>query len=832
MFSLDIGFNDIIKIHQDSFRGLYSLRILNLEQNNLNSIPENLFQGLGLHVLILRHNDLHTLQPYVFQGLANLTELDLSNTNLRSLHPNLFSDLHNLRVLELDKNELHELHNGTFSGLQYLTKLRLNHNQFQTLPFTLLYDTINLNELYLNDNKLTALHQFIFTRLRNLHVLGLWSNEIRELPVGIFSEVPKLEGLYLENNNLVTLHRNTFSKLSNLHKLFLYSNSLHGLPYGLFSGLHSISMLQLTDNSVSPLHPNIFDGLRSLEILYLVSNKLQELSHNLFSDLSNLLELRLEYNELTILPRDILQDLPHLNLLTLDYNKLTALDPNWFKNLVNLWVLDLEGNELLELHDAFLTHSGSLWNLSIEKNKLKHLNQVVFERLVNLRILFLAYNKLTQLHPTIFQNCLNLTFVDLSFNELKDIPMLNYLLHLNYLNLRNNSLIAITHKTFSGLNKDVEILVGQHEICLCYTSQDVSCSASYNRSPYLTCKRLLSDRVLVIMMWFIGLNAIVGNLFVLVWRKENTKNTKFQDMLLTNLALSDFLMGVYMVILASADIYFGDNFPIQADSWRSGITCRIAGALSIISSEGSVFFVTLISIDRFIGIKYPMSKRKVGKKLAVTVIVATWFISLTVGVVPSVLSAGENTFKLYDIPNVCIGLPLALTESYTTTEFNTYQFVPGSTYYIFKKPVFSTKYEGLIKGMYFSTALFLGLNFVCYLTIMVCYILIVIEVRKSSNKSGRSVEMVEQVKLTTKVTVIVATDFLCWFPIIVLGILVQSNIITLPNVVYAWAVTVVLPINSAINPYLYTIADAFSKYRKRKNKKNKSHLPSSKTTTA
>ena len=251
----------------------------------------------------------------------------------------------------------------------------------------------------------------------------------------------------------------------------------------------------------------------------------------------------------------------------------------------------------------------------------------------------------------------------------------------------------------------------------------------------------------MVMMWLIGLNALFGNMFVLMWRKKNTKKAKFQDMLLSNLALSDFLMGVYMVILGSADSYFNDKFPLEAETWRSGVICRIAGAISIISSEASVFFVTLISIDRYIGIKYPMSTKKLGKKLTLAIILTTWIISVALGVVPSVLAAGEKNFKFYDNSHVCIGLPLALTESYTTT--TTSEKLDFDGQYIFWEG-YSTKYEGLITGMFFATALFLGLNCVCYVVILICYIFILSSVRKSSKQSGRTVEMSEQIKLNNK----------------------------------------------------------------------------------
>ena len=47
----------------------------------------------------------------------------------------------------------------------------------------------------------------------------------------------------------------------------------------------------------------------------------------------------------------------------------------------------------------------------------------------------------------------------------------------------------------------------------------------------------------------------------------------------------------------------------------------------------------------------------------------------------------------------------------------------------------------------------------------------------------------------------------------------QTRVIELSPSVFAWCVTFVLPINSAINPYLYTIADVVLKYRKAKQDK-------------
>ena len=121
-----------------------------------------------------------------------------------------------------------------------------------------------------------------------------------------------------------------------------------------------------------------------------------------------------------------------------------------------------------------------------------------------------------------------------------------------------------------------------------------------------------------------------------------------------------------MLIITSADIYFGQHFPMQSETWRSGITCRVAGSLSIILNEASVFFVTLISIDRFICIRFPFSFQKLAKRSVTVTAIILWIFSLALGIILSSL-LGRN-FQFYDNSHICIGLPLALVERFKTAE--------------------------------------------------------------------------------------------------------------------------------------------------------------------
>ncbi|KAK3889848.1 hypothetical protein Pcinc_006174 [Petrolisthes cinctipes] len=61
----------------------------------------------------------------------------------------------------------------------------------------------------------------------------------------------------------------------------------------------------------------------------------------------------------------------------------------------------------------------------------------------------------------------------------------------------------------------------------------------------------------------------------------------------------------------------------------------------------------------------------------------------------------------------------------------------------------------------------------------------------------------EMKMLALRVFLVVATDALCWLPIIFLGILSISGV-DIPPSVFSWTAVFILPINSVINPILYT----------------------------
>ena len=815
--SLDLTSNRIIEISADSFLRLKTLQRLDLANNNLISLNDGSFRGLfALKILILRENKLDLLPSSLFHNLHELQGLDLTLNMLSALPNEIFRGLDNLEILLLSSNQITNLTEGLFFGLDKLTDLVLQHNMLKSLP------------------------PGVFQDLKNLKVLDLYDTMLESLPDKLFKDLTNLKTLKLTENKITNVNREVFASLIALRELRFGDNMLTSLEDGLlFDGLVNLEDLRLYRNQITHFNETLLFGLSNLKNFVVERNMLLALPNHLFTNSTEeehlhhvhipnkLVNLLLSHNKLSVIPASFFKGLYNLRFLTLNSNRLTAIPTGLFQDLSALNILTLSNKFTSKLPIGVFDGVPKMEFLILHASDLTTLETDVFRGLSILKILYLSYNKFTKLNNDLFKHTGNLSFLDLSFNRLQEIPNINHLHFLKFLSLRNNSLTWISRSSFSMLTTNTDVFASQHEICECYVPFAVkpTCSAENKRSPYLTCDRLLADRALAVITWLMGINAFGGNLFVLAWRwlKKDNRSNKVNSMLLSNLAASDLLMGIYMLIIASFDMHFGNHFSTQSETWRSGVTCRIAGSLSIAASEASVFFVMLISIDRFICIRFPYSDRRIGKKSAAIIATIIWLTSFALGIVPSILS-GVN-FRFYDNSHVCIGLPLALTKTYFTEETKQLTTIDASGLSLtYLKLVFNTEFTGLVNGLYFATAVFLGVNCICYLIILGCYIEIVRAVKQSSKQVGRNRDMKEQITLTAKVTTIVATDFFCWFPIILLGILVQTRLITLPASVFAWCVTFVLPINSAINPYLYTISEIISNARKKQAKRRSSSM--------
>ncbi|KAI8792321.1 G-protein coupled receptor GRL101 [Biomphalaria glabrata] len=87
--------------------------------------------------------------------------------------------------------------------------------------------------------------------------------------------------------------------------------------------------------------------------------------------------------------------------------------------------------------------------------------------------------------------------------------------------------------------------------------------------------------------------------------------------------------------------------------------------------------------------------------------------------------------------------------------------------------------------------------------------------RSIRNLSKNIKKRKEDMSIARKLAFVALTDFMCWFPVGILGFLSLKGHI-FDREVYAWIAVFVMPINSALNPIIYTIPSIYQKYSSKK----------------
>ena len=332
----------------------------------------------------------------------------------------------------------------------------------------------------------------------------------------------------------------------------------------------------------------------------------------------------------------------------------------------------------------------------------------------------------------------------------------------------------------------------------CYASAAVpglQCDSPGNE--FSSCDDLMKNWALRACLWVLGISALLGNIAVIILRtileKERRSTTqgrerrgtrpgqerRVQPFLLINLAVSDFLMGIYLLIIAIKDAQWqGEYFKHDFD-WRAGPVCQLAGALSMLSSEVSVVMLTLITFDRLVCVVFPFRNARLTSRKAYVSCALIWIFGIGISCLPVVgikyFSGEENEAGFFGRSSVC--LPLQLSED---------------------RPA----------GWEYSVGFFIALNLFAFIFILLAYIAIFCTVQRSAERAG-STRMNQDAAMARKMMFIVLTDFCCWMPVIVIGILsLTGNFHDPEKIAYLVIAIFVLPVNSSINPILYTFLDA------------------------
>ncbi|XP_066559346.1 fibromodulin-like [Amia ocellicauda] len=157
-----------------------SLRDLRLDNNKISKIQPNSFEGmLNLSVLLLHDNAIQEVGG-ALKGLKSLSLLDISNNQLTKLPDNLPEHLHQLY---LEFNNITTIPGDYFHRFPKLQYVRLSNNQLtdEGIPRNA-FNMSSLIELDLSYNKLQKIPP-VSTSLENLY---LHANQIKEFSIDSF----------------------------------------------------------------------------------------------------------------------------------------------------------------------------------------------------------------------------------------------------------------------------------------------------------------------------------------------------------------------------------------------------------------------------------------------------------------------------------------------------------------------------------------------------------------------------------------------------------------------------------------------------------------------
>lgn len=308
------------------------------------------------------------------------------------------------------------------------------------------------------------------------------------------------------------------------------------------------------------------------------------------------------------------------------------------------------------------------------------------------------------------------------------------------------------------------------EYLCCLTSASVqNCTPLPDQFSLSTCANILSHGVLRSFIWFIGTISIASNFISLIWHFSSyNKKYNLVQVLIINLSMADLLIGLYLTTIAIANVYFAGTFDLNHETWLGSGVCLISCFLISVSTLMSTFIMFLITLDRYLYLIYPFEDNRLSYRSLVITLLIFWMVSIIFTGIPIIYSINQpSQIRLHQNNAAC--LPGNINNSY----------------------------------MLAWLLIYCGITFMIWIIISVMYLVIVITLTQSRKKADRKISKFEKIVIA-KLIVIVATDLICWLPFYVVLIhgLVHSelDIHTLPFIAI-----LSLPLNSCINPILYTI---------------------------
>uniref|UniRef100_A0AAY4E0F6 Relaxin family peptide receptor 2b n=1 Tax=Denticeps clupeoides TaxID=299321 RepID=A0AAY4E0F6_9TELE len=537
----------------------------------------------------------------------------------------------------------------------------------------------------------------------------------------------------------------------NVESLFLQDNCINSISTGAFVGLYKLQKLSLSQNCITLLRPGVFSDLHKLRWLILDDNPLKMITEETFVGLRSLFFLSMVNTSIHQLPpARLCAHMPALSWLDFERNHIQTLNISTLVLCNKLTVLSLRANQINVLPKNTFQPLHVLGELDLSNNRINELPLNIFGGLQSLQILNISENPLRHIQPGQFDHLVQLQSLVLEGIEIPDIQI----------------------RMFRPMENLSHIYFKKFQYCS-YAPHVRKCKP--NTDGISSFEDLLANTILRVSVWVMAFITCFGNIFVIGMRTVIRAENNLHAVCIKVLCCADCLMGVYLFFVGVLDIKFRGEYNKNAQLWMESLECRVIGVLAMVSSEVSVLLLTYLTLEKFLVIVFPFRNLRPGRTQTFAILVTIWLLGLSIAMVPLL---NEDLFgNYYGRNGVCFPLHSDQME----------------------KPA--------AKG--YSTGIFLGLNLVAFLVIVVSYSSMFYSIYKTSiNATDLRNRLHKDVAVANRFFFIVVSDALCWIPIFLVKLLSLMEV-EIPGTITSWVVIFILPINSALNPILYTLTTSF-----------------------
>ncbi|KAM6085392.1 follicle-stimulating hormone receptor isoform 2-T2 [Theristicus caerulescens] len=559
----------------------------------------------------------------------------------------------------------------------------------------------NTTELRFVLTKMRVIPKGAFAGLGDLEKIEVSQNDALEvIEANVFSNLPKLHEIRIEKaNNLVYIDQDAFQHLPSLRYLLISNTGLRFLPA--VHKVHSFQkvLLDIQDNiNIRTIERNSFMGLSSESVILNLSDNhnLEKLPNEVFQGANGPVVLDISRTRISFLPSHGLELIKKLRARS-TYNLKKLPDLSKFRSLI-------EANFTYPSHCCAFTN----W---------KRQN--------------------TELHP--------ICSISQAKQDLDEQPG-------DKIHRR-----SAAEDYISNYGIGFDPAENEFDYGLCNEVVNVACSPKPD--AFNPCEDIMGYNILRVLIWFINILAITGNIVVLIILISSQYKLTVPRFLMCNLAFADLCIGIYLLFIASVDIQTKSQYYNYAIDWQTGAGCNAAGFFTVFASELSVYTLTVITLERWHTITYAMQlDRKVRFRHAVIIMIFGWMFAFTVALLP--------IFGVSSYIKVSICLPMDIE-------------TPVSQAYVI---------------------FLLVLNVLAFMIICACYICIYFTVRNPNVISSNS-----DTKIAKRMAILIFTDFLCMAPISFFAISASLKVPLITVSKSKILLVLFYPINSCANPFLYAI---------------------------